>query len=259
MEDGTEATERPRTEPSPASSVQPGSNEPIVQPSADPSTSSSLPDAGLPAGLLTAKKARRAAPKKAKEEVKVSAPVDLEACLTEVSQVITRLFRGRDEDRRELYERCARTEKENERLHFEVAELRARAEELAAQVERARRSESDMAERARQLEARLADRDEAARRAMERTQQLERELQDVWNEIGQTERRAHDDVHKANMLKEQAEMALRYQIRQRVVPFLSEAIGDGDGPAELTPEQERLRHRLRQILDALRELGVEPD
>jgi hypothetical protein len=116
-----------------------------------------------------------------------------------------------------------------------------------------------MAERARQLEARLAERDEAARRAMEQTRQLERELEVAWHEIEQTERRAGDDVHKANMLKEQAETALRYQIRQRVMPFLSEAIGDGDGPAELTPEQERLRHRLRQILDALRELGVEPN
>lgn len=173
--------------------------------------------------------------------------------------MITRLFRRRDEEGAELLRRCARVQKDNERLEAKAVEQRGQVDDLAAQLDRVRRDADEATGRLRQAETRLADREEAARRAGERVEALERELREARDEIEAAERRARDDVHRANLQRDHAVQGFRFRIREQVLPFLSEANDDARAAEELTPEQGRLRLRLRQVLDALRDLGVDTD
>jgi chromosome segregation ATPase len=245
-------TGKAETEPE-AEPPAPSTNPP-EKAEAKPETTPPPEKAETPAPLT--KKPKRAKPKKEKPKETEDTEPDLDSCLAEMNRMFSRLFRVKDEERTELLRRCAHVQKENERLEAEASRLRDRVEDIEGQLDRSRRAEAETAERLGKAEARASDHEEAARRAGERAERLERDLGDALEEIKATERRARDDMHQANLRAEHAARGVRYQIREGVLPFLSEATDEAVG---LTPEQERLRGRLRQVLDALRDLGVDTD
>ena len=256
----------------PAGAEKPNQNgEPAESPPAEQAQSATIPaetgagpeptsppeTAEVPARVT--KKPKSVKPKKEKPKEAEDKAADLDSCLAEVNRMISRLFRMRDDERTELLQQCALVQRENGRLETEASRLRDRIEDLEAQLERSRRAEAETVERLAKAEARAADREEAARRAGERAERLERELGEALEEIEAAERRARDDVHRANLLAEHAVQGFRSQVRERVLPFLGDVSEDPGASGGLTPEQERLRHRLRQILNALRNLGVDTD
>ena len=186
----------------------------------------------------------------------VASLANLEAYLAEVTQKITGLFRDRDGDRQDLLSRCALAERENQQLRAKLTEAIRNAEAIASALEEARATSAEQVARISALESRLSIGQEATRTAEERAKQLDKDLEDAFLEIEETERRAGDKVHRAEKEKELGVKTFRFELRRRIEPYLSEVLDDARDPSELNPEQDRLHQRLRKILVVLRETGV---
>jgi hypothetical protein len=275
--------------PTPAADPTASASAPDARPEANPadqqaaSDSPAAPDPGPPTGGSdtpegTAGRETKAQSSRSKRAAKPPAPPaeevgplaaapgrpgELETYLAWVTQTILELFRGRDDERRALLDAHARVQKDNEQLQAEVAASRQRLEALTGELEEARhvsgRAHADAdqrADRVRELEARLAASEEAARGVEARARQLETDVEDALNEVAQAERRAGDQIYRAQKEKEQAVKTFVHQLRQRMEPLLSEVLDDPQERPELNPEQSRLHQHLSRIVDTLRDLEL---
>ena len=169
--------------------------------------------------------------------VKASTLADLESYLAEVMQKITGLFRDRDGDRQDFLARCARAERENDQFRARLAEAERNEQTAAAALEQARAASAEQVARISALESRLEAGEQATRKAEERAKQLDKDLEDAFREIEETERRAGDKVHRAEKEKELGVKTFRFELRRRIEPYLSEVLDDERDQTELSPEQ----------------------
>lgn len=181
---------------------------------------------------------------------------DLESYLAGVMQKITGLFRDRDGDRLEFLARCALVERENQQLRAKLAEAERNAEITTSALEAARAASAEQVARISALQSRLEAGEQATRKAEERARQLDKDLEDAFGEIEETERRAGDKVHRAEKEKELGVKTFRFELRRRIEPYLSEVLDEERDLTELSAEQARLHQRLRKILGVLRDTGV---
>ena len=149
-----------------------------------------------------------------------------------------------------------RAERENDQFRARLAEAERNEQTAAAALEQARAASAEQVARISALESRLEAGEQATRKAEERAKQLDKDLEDAFREIEETERRAGDKVHRAEKEKELGVKTFRFELRRRIEPYLSEVLDDERDQTELSPEQARLHQRLRKILSVLRETGV---
>ncbi|MHC5537741.1 hypothetical protein ACYOEI_05855 [Singulisphaera rosea] len=173
-----------------------------------------------------------------------------------MTQKITGFFRDRDGDRQDFLARCARAERDNDQHRAKLAEAERSAEATAAALEQVRTALAEQIARISALESRLEAGEQATRKAEERAKQLDKDLEDAFGEIEETERRADDKVHRAEKEKELGVKTFQFELRRRIEPYLGEVLDDDRDLSELSAEQTRFHQRLRKILGVLRETGV---
>lgn len=108
------------------------------------------------------------------------------------------------------------------------------------------------------LEQALNDRDNELAKASCEVRRLEHQFAETGEEVKAARRRAEDYIHEATLARDNAVCRFQATLWQRLRAYLIEIL---DGPTEqagLTPDQIFFRHRLQEIRETLRELGVPP-
>jgi hypothetical protein len=157
---------------------------------------------------------------------------------------IDRLFRRAQEEKETL-----RQERQVVRdgLTRVQEELQADKELASAYLQKAERLEQALNDRTRELAA--------ARHEMIR---LEQQLTEARQEVDGARRRADDYIHEATLARDNAVRSFQATLWERLRAYLIEVLDEHGQPAGLTPDQVFFRHRLEEIRETLRELGVPP-
>jgi chromosome segregation ATPase len=133
----------------------------------------------------------------------------------------------------------------------ELARLRG---ELDAQKELA----GEYLRKVGSVEQALNERDNELVEARGATARLEHQLAETTGEVEAARRRADDYIHEATLVRDNAVHSFQTRLWDRLRACLVEVL-DEDTPHDgLSPDQVFFRHRMQEIRDALRELGVPP-
>lgn len=167
-----------------------------------------------------------------------------EQTLADLCKGIQDLFKREQQNSSKLRQEQSELRDELARVH---ADLRIQSELTGDYVDRVRSLEQAQSESACELSAVRRD-----------LKQLEQELAAARQERELARRRADDYIHDATLARDSAVRGFQANLWDRLRPCLVEVIDDVP-QAGLSPDQMFFRHRLQEIRDMLRELGVPPD
>ena len=87
---------------------------------------------------------------------------------------------------------------------------------------------------------------------------MEHQLDDTQHEVEAARRRAEDYIHEASLARDNAVSSFQATLWERLRAYLIEVLDGHIEQSGLTPDQVFFRHRLQEIRETLRELGVPP-
>jgi hypothetical protein len=192
-----------------------------------------------------------AEPEKEKELPKVvkgpAAPVIPEGA----SLTLPVLLKALEDLFKQQTERQAEFQRERDVLREEITRTHA---DLQLEKELA----SEYAAKVAALEKDLSTRDRELVSASEKQRLLEKQLAETREEVLLARRHADDYVHEATLSRDNAVRSFQASLWERLKACLVEVLDGEVDSAGLSPDQVFFRHRLQEIRDMLREMGVPP-
>jgi len=171
-------------------------------------------------------------------------PEDAVQTLPMLFKAIENLFKRQDEKRAELQREQTAAREELARIRADLQVQQELTHEHSAKAER--------------LEQVLNDRSRELAAARDQVRQLEQQLAEARQEIEAARRRAEDYIHEATLAHDNAVRSFQASLWDRLRACLVEVLDEDPHHTDLSPDQVFFRHRLQEIRDALRELGVPP-
>jgi phage shock protein A len=197
-------------------------------------------------------------PPERRRNQEVSEAYQLSSVLVAIKGAVEGLYHRLAEQVKRLEDECDNHRLKTAAAREEVirleAELRSLKEEIAKEQDHCQEL---LTERTR-LQERQSEHDRELARVRQEGRQLHEDLTQAKQEIEAIRRRADDWIHEANLARDSAERSLQSRLWERLRPSLLEVLDDHVEHPNLNPDQEIFHHRLGEIRDALRELGVQP-
>jgi chromosome segregation ATPase len=159
-------------------------------------------------------------------------------------KAIENLFKQQEERQADLQRGQAAAREELTRIRAELQAQQELTREYSAKADR--------------LEQGLKDRSHELAATRDQVRQLEQQLAEARQEIEAARRRAEDYIHEATLARDNAVLSFQATLWDRLRACLVEVLDEDPHHAGLSPDQVFFRHRLQEIRDALRELGVPP-
>jgi hypothetical protein len=167
-----------------------------------------------------------------------------EQALLVLLKSIENLFTQQEERQAELRKGYAAASEEFAGIRADLQAQQELNREYAAKVDR--------------LEQALGDRSAEIVAIRDQLLHLEQQLAEARQEVESASHRAEDYIHEATLARDNAVRSFQASLWDRLRACLIEILDDDTDHGNLSPDQVFFRHRLQEIRETLRELGVPP-